>query len=88
MNLSGSEIGKISKKWSGPNQEFLTHSDDFGVNFPIDLDVRMKAVLIGACILIVSIHLTKFRFLFEDFSIFFIFAIRLQDVMYFEDAIK
>lgn len=54
VDLSGTEIGKISKKWSGFVQEAFTDADVFGISFPVDLDVRMKAVLIGACILIVS----------------------------------
>lgn len=47
-------MGKISKKWSGLVQEAFTDADNFGINFPMDLDVRMKAVLVGACMLIVS----------------------------------
>lgn len=47
-------VGKISKKWSGLAREAFTDSDYFGITFPIDLDVRMKAVMLGACFLIVS----------------------------------
>ena len=46
------EVGKISKQWSGFLREAFTDADVFGINFPIDLDVRMKAVLLGACFLI------------------------------------
>lgn len=49
-----SKIGKISKQWTGLLREAFTDSDNFGIQFPIDLDVRMKAVMIGACFLIVS----------------------------------
>ncbi|XP_036436727.1 phospholipid scramblase 1 [Colossoma macropomum] len=48
----GSVIGRISKQWSGLIKESLTDADNFGINFPLDLDVRMKAVLLGACFLI------------------------------------
>ena len=47
-----SKVGKISKQWSGFLKEAFTDADVFGINFPIDLDVRMKAVLLGACMLI------------------------------------
>lgn len=49
-----SKIGKISKQWTGLLREAFTDSDNFGIRFPMDLDVRMKAVMIGACFLIVS----------------------------------
>ncbi|KAI2649257.1 Phospholipid scramblase 1 [Labeo rohita] len=45
-------IGKISKQWTGLLREAFTDSDNFGIQFPMDLDVRMKAVMIGACFLI------------------------------------
>ena len=46
------EVGKISKQWSGLLREVFTDADLFGINFPVDLDVRMKAVLLGAVFLI------------------------------------
>jgi len=46
------EVGKISKQWSGLMREGFTDADNFGISFPIDLDVRMKAILLGACFLI------------------------------------
>lgn len=46
------EVGKISKQWSGLMREMFTDSDNFGVSFPMDLDVKMKAVMIGAVFLI------------------------------------
>ncbi|XP_062904903.1 phospholipid scramblase 2-like isoform X2 [Mobula hypostoma] len=45
-------IGRISKQWSGILKEALTDTDNFGVQFPMDLDVKMKATLLGACFLI------------------------------------
>ncbi|CAK6952842.1 phospholipid scramblase 2-like [Scomber scombrus] len=45
-------IGRISKQWSGLLKEVFTDTDNFGIQFPMDLDVKMKAVLMGACFLI------------------------------------
>ena len=53
--LSGdgnTEVGMISKQWSGFAKEAFTDSDNFGVNFPVDLDVKIKATLLGAVFLI------------------------------------
>uniref|UniRef100_A0A8D2LEC1 Phospholipid scramblase n=1 Tax=Varanus komodoensis TaxID=61221 RepID=A0A8D2LEC1_VARKO len=48
-------VGRIAKQWSGLVQEVFTDTDNFGVQFPMDLDVKIKAVLLGACFLIVSL---------------------------------
>ena len=48
-------VGKISKQWGGLAQEWFTKADNFGVNFPVDLDVKVKASLLGALFLIVSL---------------------------------
>ncbi|XP_023609536.1 phospholipid scramblase 2-like [Myotis lucifugus] len=45
-------IGKISKKWTGFVREACTDYSDFDIQFPLDLDVKMKAVMLGACFLI------------------------------------
>uniref|UniRef100_A0AAY4EFF2 Phospholipid scramblase n=2 Tax=Denticeps clupeoides TaxID=299321 RepID=A0AAY4EFF2_9TELE len=45
-------IGRITKQWSGLVKEAFTDSDNFGIQFPMDLDVKVKAVLLGACFLI------------------------------------
>ncbi|XP_039707517.1 phospholipid scramblase 1-like isoform X1 [Pteropus medius] len=45
-------VGKISKQWTGFVREAFTDADNFGIQFPIDLDVKMKAVMLGACFLI------------------------------------
>ncbi|XP_031452137.1 phospholipid scramblase 1-like isoform X2 [Phasianus colchicus] len=47
-----SNVGRISKQWSGFLKEAFTDTDNFGVSFPMDLDVKMKAVMLGACFLI------------------------------------
>lgn len=48
-------IGKITKQWGGIWRESFATAYQFQLLFPLDLDVRMKATLIGACILIVRI---------------------------------
>ncbi len=47
-------MGSISKQWTGLAREAFTDADNFGISFPMDLDVKIKAVLFGACFLIVS----------------------------------
>lgn len=53
--VDGEQVGQINKQWSGLARELFTDSDYFGISFPIDLDVKVKATLMGACFLIVSI---------------------------------
>lgn len=57
--VNNSEIGKITKQWSGFGREMFTDSDNFGVNFPIDLDVKIKAALLGATFLIDFMYFEK-----------------------------
>ena len=51
------QIGEIRKAWSGFVKEIYTDADNFGVSFPLDLDVNVKACLLGAVFLIVSIRI-------------------------------
>lgn len=54
-SLDGASIiGRISKQWTGMEAEMFTDADNFGVRFPMDLDVKIKAVILAACFLIVS----------------------------------
>ncbi|CAF1050431.1 unnamed protein product [Rotaria sp. Silwood1] len=46
------EIGAIHKKYRGFIAEALTTADTFTIRMPIDLDVKMKAVALGALFLI------------------------------------
>ncbi|CAN0386557.1 unnamed protein product [Lampetra fluviatilis] len=46
------EVGKITKQWTGLVREAFTDAENFGVQFPMDLDVKIKATLLGACFLI------------------------------------
>ncbi|KAF7643245.1 hypothetical protein LDENG_00242860 [Lucifuga dentata] len=45
-------VGQICRQWGGILQEVFTDADNFGISFPMDLDVKMKAVMLGACFLI------------------------------------
>jgi len=62
LSLDGEhKVGKVYKQWSGLLREMVSDADHFGITFPMDLDVKMKAVMLGACFLIVS---TSILFLF------------------------
>uniref|UniRef100_A0A5F8HCG5 Phospholipid scramblase n=1 Tax=Monodelphis domestica TaxID=13616 RepID=A0A5F8HCG5_MONDO len=65
-------VGRISKQWGGIVPEALTDADQFGLQFPLDLDVRLKAVLLGAAFLIVSAHILCFFYLPLYQSVLFI----------------
>ncbi|KAJ7324811.1 hypothetical protein JRQ81_017831 [Phrynocephalus forsythii] len=45
-------IGIITKQWTGMAREALGSASLFGIQFPLDLDVKMKALMLGACILL------------------------------------
>lgn len=62
-------IGKISKYWSGFVNGVFTNADNFGIHVPADLDVTVKAAMIGACFLLVSVVLKNVGDLFLSFSI-------------------
>ncbi|XP_031632031.1 phospholipid scramblase 1-like, partial [Contarinia nasturtii] len=51
-SLNDREVGRISKRWSGLARESFTEADHFGISFPMDLDVRVIATLLGAVLLI------------------------------------
>ena len=51
-------IGNITKLYAGLFQEMATDADNFSCSFPIDVDPRLKAVLLGAIFLIVSHKIT------------------------------
>ena len=48
------KVGQITKQWTGFAKEVFTDADNFGISFPLDLDVKIKSVLLGAVFLIVS----------------------------------
>jgi uncharacterized protein YxjI len=49
---NGTQIGQITKKWSGALKEMFTNADNFSVHFPEQFDHSKRAILIGALILI------------------------------------
>ena len=53
------EVGKISKKWSGFGKEIFTDADNFNVAFRPGIDVNKKAVLLGALFLIDMLYFEK-----------------------------
>jgi uncharacterized protein YxjI len=61
IKSDGEEFGKITKKWSGLLTESFTDADNFGIEFPITWDVKLKALFLGAVFLIDFVH-------FEDKS--------------------
>ena len=50
------EYGKITKEWSGLLKEGFTDADNFGVVFPKEWDVKLKALFLGAVFLIDFVH--------------------------------
>lgn len=78
FDMDGNEIGEIRKKWAGIAQEMFTQADNFGVKFPVNLEVKHKLLLITACLLLVSafvylqeeIVLLTVEYLFQDFVYF------------------
>ncbi|XP_042615844.1 phospholipid scramblase 2-like [Cyprinus carpio] len=45
-------IGRITKQRSGFIKKCISDATNFCIQFPMDMDVNMKAVLLGACLLI------------------------------------
>ena len=56
IKKNGNDFGKITKKWSGLIKESITDADNFGVMFPAEWDVRLKALFLGAVFLIDFVH--------------------------------
>ncbi len=55
----GAVVGKITKKWSGLFKETFSDADNFGVVLPEGIDLRQKAILLGAVFLIDFVHFEK-----------------------------
>ena len=51
-DMKGMVIGAITKKYSGCMKECFTNATNFTITFPVNLDVKMKATLLGACLLL------------------------------------
>ncbi|XP_077553074.1 phospholipid scramblase 2-like [Haemaphysalis longicornis] len=50
------KLGAVSKNWTGVLREALTDIDNFTVVFPVDMDTKIKAVLLGLVFLIDFIY--------------------------------
>ena len=48
--------GSIKKKWGGALREIFTDADVFGVDFPVDASLGVKALLFGSVFLIDFVH--------------------------------
>ena len=71
-------MGKITKQWSGLGKEMFTDADNFGINFPMDLDVKVRSIaLLLARYPVIII-------LFPQMKATLLGALFLVDFMYFE----
>lgn len=79
VDMEGNVLGEIRKKWAGFKKEFFTQADNFGITFPIDLDVKLKALLVAACILLVrlAVNLTDYTNNNLTFSLFLLSGFHL-----------
>ncbi|XP_072175065.1 phospholipid scramblase 1-like [Diadema setosum] len=46
------DLGVIAKQWPGCFKECCTRADNFAITFPLDLDVKAKATVLGAMFLL------------------------------------
>lgn len=53
------DYGEITKKWSGVLKEIFTDADNFGIVFPAEWDIRLKALFLGSVFLIDFIHFER-----------------------------
>lgn len=53
-----SQAGSVVRKWHGL-MSAMGQADHYDIHFPLDLDVKMKAMIFGACFLIVSLLLSS-----------------------------
>ncbi|XP_055315309.1 phospholipid scramblase 2-like isoform X2 [Sitodiplosis mosellana] len=58
LSLDGQQVGRISKNLNIVG-DWLLNVHFFGISFPLDLDVRMKAVMLGACMLIDMMYMQR-----------------------------
>lgn len=54
------QVGEIIRQYTGCGQECFTDASNFSVTFPVDLDVKMKAVIFGATMLLVCYFINYF----------------------------
>ena len=56
IRRDGQDCGKIVKKFGGLLKEGFTDADTFGIVFPQEWDVRLKALFLGAVFLMDFVH--------------------------------
>ena len=54
LDSNRTEIGYIRREIYNLVRTYFTNADAYGISFPPDLDVRVKAIFLGALFLIVS----------------------------------
>ena len=69
-------MGTITKQWSGLGKEMFTDADNFGINFPMDLDVKVREHCFAALPVIII--------QFSQMKATLLGALFLVDFMYFE----
>ncbi|KAK7483136.1 hypothetical protein BaRGS_00025632 [Batillaria attramentaria] len=52
LTTDKNQVGEISKQFSGLLKELFTDADNFGIKFPLDMQVDLKANLLGSVFLI------------------------------------
>lgn len=57
-SLEGTSIGSITRKWNGLVAA-AADAEHFEICFPLNLDVKMKAMIFGACFLIDFVHFER-----------------------------
>ena len=53
------QVGRVGKQWTGLVPEIFTDADNFGISFPMDLDAKMKAVVLASAFLIDFMYYEK-----------------------------
>ncbi|XP_064642484.1 phospholipid scramblase 1-like isoform X2 [Lineus longissimus] len=51
-NDGSGKVGSLAKQWGGMAREMFTNADNYCLSFPIDLDVKLKATLLGGAFLV------------------------------------
>ena len=62
-NSGGVDVGAITWIWNGCAKQAFTDSDSFGVRFPTGANLQQRALVLGATMLLVSIHYTLFHYI-------------------------
>ena len=58
-DVNENPVGNIQKQFSGLIKEAFTDADNFGITFPMDLEVNSKALLLGTVFLVDFMYFEK-----------------------------